>query len=94
MTDAFCLYGAVDSEGNTIDSLLCAKHASKAAKRSFCKALKATHIPSLRVTSVDGNPAYPGAFEELKDEEILPETCTPLIMQIFAQYHRAGSLLY
>lgn len=64
----------MDSAGNTIDFLLCAKRDSNAAKRFFCKALKATHTPSPRVLNVDGNPAYPSAFEELKDEEILPET--------------------
>ncbi len=70
------LYRAVDSSSNTIEFLLCAKRDSKAAKRFFCKALKSTHTPSLRVIDVDGNSAYSSAFEELKEEELLPQSCT------------------
>jgi len=28
------------------------------------------------VINVDGNPAYPSAFNVLRDESVLPETCT------------------
>lgn len=37
------LYRAVDSDGNTLDFLLSAKHDAKAAKRFFRKTLKAIH---------------------------------------------------
>ena len=70
------LYRAVDSSGNTIDFLLRANRDAKAAKRFFRKALKASHTSEPRVINVDGNPAYPSAFEELKDEELLSESCT------------------
>ncbi len=86
------LYRAVDSSGNTVDFLLCAKRDSKAAKRFFCKALKSTHTPSPRVINVDGNSAYSSAFEELKDEEVLAETCTlrscKYLNNIIEQDHR------
>ena len=70
------LYRAVDSSGNTIEFLLRANRDTKAAKRFFRKTLKASHTSEPRVINVDGNPAYSSAFEELEDEEILPETCT------------------
>ena len=45
-----------------------------------------------RMINVDGNTAYPSAFEELKDEEILPETCTlrssKYLNNIIEQDHR------
>lgn len=37
------LYRAVDSAGNTLDFLLSAKRGAKAAKRFFCKTLRAIH---------------------------------------------------
>ena len=70
------LYRAVDSAGNTLDFLLCAKRDAQAAKRFFRKALKASHTVSPRVLNVDKNAAYPGAFEDLQQEELLPESCT------------------
>ncbi len=65
------LYPAVDSDGNTLDFLLTAKWDAQAAKRSFCKALKATHTQEPRVINVDKNAAYPKAIEELKAEKEL-----------------------
>ncbi len=86
------LYRAVDSEGNTIDFLLRAKRDAKAAERFFRKALKASHTPSPRVINVDGNSAYSSAFEELKHEKVLPESCTlrscKYLNNIIEQDHR------
>jgi transposase-like protein len=42
------LYRAVDSEGNTIDFLLCAKRDERAAERFFRKALRAVHTTQPR----------------------------------------------
>ncbi len=70
------LYRAVDSQGNTIDFLLCAKRDSQAAERFFRKSLKASHTSTPRVINVDGSSAYPSAFNALRDEGVLPETCT------------------
>ena len=67
------LYRAVDSQGNTLDFLLTAKRDAKAAKRFFRKMLKAVHISTPRVITVDKNPAYPKAIKELKAAKKLPE---------------------
>ena len=67
------LYRAVDSVGNTLDFLLSAKRDAKAAKRFFCKTLKALHTQTPRVITVDKNPAYPKAIKELKAAKKLPE---------------------
>jgi transposase, IS6 family len=63
----------VDSEGNTIDFLLCAKRDRKAAKRFFRKALRASHTQTPRVITVDKNAAYPPAIEQLKKEKKIPK---------------------
>jgi len=66
------LYRAVDSAGNTLDFLLTAKRDAAAAKRFFRKTLKAIHVQTPRVISVDKNAAYPKAIDELKvDKEWL-----------------------
>ncbi len=70
------LYRAVDSAGNTLDFLLCAKRDAQAAKRFLRKTLKASHTGSTHVINVDNNAAYPSAFEDLQQEEFLPESCT------------------
>lgn len=62
------MYRTVDSSGNTIDFMLSAKRNRPAAKRFFCKALKATHNCSPRIINVDENAAYPSAIDELKAE--------------------------
>ncbi len=67
------LYRAVDSEGNTIDFHLSESRDKEAAKRFFKKAFAASHNRTPRVITVDKNPAYPVAIQELKDEESLPE---------------------
>ena len=66
------LYRAVDSEGNTIDFYLSKTRDHKAAKRFFKKALRSFHVSKPRVITVDKNPAYPIAIEELKKEKKMP----------------------
>ena len=68
------LYRAVDSEGNTLDFLLCAKRNATAAERFLRKTLNASHTQFPRVINVDKNAAYPAAVNDLKAEERLPET--------------------
>jgi len=69
------LYRAIDSSGNTIDFLLCAKRSKKAAKRLLKKASKASHSGKPRVINVDKNAAYPPAVNELKKENVLSKDC-------------------
>src|SRR5260370_40333672 len=47
------LYGAVDSQGNTLEFLLSPTRDALAAKRFFSKALDATHTSTPRVITVD-----------------------------------------
>lgn len=68
------LYRAVDSEGNTIDFYLSESRDKQAVKRFFKKALDASHICKPRVITVDKNPAYPVAIQELKEEKRMPES--------------------
>jgi len=68
------LYRAVDSDENTLDFLLSAKRDAAAAKCFFRKTLKAIHIQTPRVITVDKNAAYPKAIDELKAEKELPKT--------------------
>ena len=65
------LYRAVDSEGYTIDFYLSKSRDKQAAKRFFKKALAASHICKPR--TVDKNPAYPVAIQELKKEKHMPQ---------------------
>jgi transposase-like protein len=67
------LYRAVDSEGNTIDFYLSESRDKQAAKRFFKKALAFSHVSRPRVITVDKNPAYPVAIEELKEERQVPK---------------------
>ena len=62
------LYRAVDSRGQTIDFLLSAKRDAEAAKRFFRKALGQPHTVNPRTITVDKNPAYPCAVEQLKED--------------------------
>ena len=52
--------------------MLSAKRDRKAAKRFFKKALNSNHNQIPRVITVDKNPAYPPAINELKNDKILP----------------------
>ncbi|NSW39550.1 IS6 family transposase [Bacillus sp. Xin1] len=67
------LYRAVDSDGNTIDFYLSESRDKQAANRFFKKALAAFHICKPSVITVDKNPAYPVAIQELKEEKRMPE---------------------
>ena len=62
------LYRAVDSNGDTIDFMLSAKRDTKAARRFFIKALRSPHNQNPRVITVDKNPAYPRALNQLKNK--------------------------
>ncbi|MFS0907119.1 IS6 family transposase [Priestia aryabhattai] len=66
------LYRAVDSKGNTIDFYLSKSRDHKAEKHLFKKALQSFYISIPRVITVDKNPAYPLAMEELKKEKKMP----------------------
>ncbi|WP_070157372.1 IS6 family transposase, partial [Bacillus mycoides] len=66
------LYRAVDSEGNTIDFYLSKSRNHKAAKRFFKKALRSFHVSKPRIITVDKNPAYPIAIEQLKKGKRIP----------------------
>jgi IS6 family transposase len=67
------LYRAVDSNGDTIDFMLSTKRNKKAANRFFKKALNSNHNQIPRIITVDKNPAYPPAVNELKNDKILPQ---------------------
>ncbi len=65
------LYRALDSRGNTIDFMLSENRDAPAAKRFFEKALTSPHNQLPRVITVDKNPAYPTAVQQLKDENAI-----------------------
>ncbi|MBP1964959.1 IS6 family transposase [Paenibacillus aceris] len=65
------LYRTVDSTGKTIDFMLSENRDVPAAKRFFEKALTSPHNQSPRVITVDKNPAYPTAIQQLKDEKTM-----------------------
>ncbi|MGH0498948.1 IS6 family transposase [Bacillus wiedmannii] len=67
------LYRAVDSKGNTIDFCLGKTRDQKTAKHFFKKALRSFHVSQPRVLTVDKNPAYPIAIEQLKKEKSIPD---------------------
>lgn len=67
------LYRAVDSESNTIDFYLNEIRDTKAAKCFFKKALRSFHVSKPRVITVDKNPVYPIAIEQLKKEKSIPD---------------------
>src|SRR3954466_7600809 len=66
------LYRAVDSEGNTFDFYFSKTRDKRAAKCFFKKALRSFHVSKPRVITVDKNPAYPIAVEELRKEKNMP----------------------
>ncbi|PGE19830.1 IS6 family transposase, partial [Bacillus pseudomycoides] len=67
------LYRTVDSKGNSIDFYLSKARNHKAAKRFFKKALRSFHVSKPRIITVDKNPAYPIAIEQLKKEKSIPD---------------------
>jgi transposase-like protein len=66
------LYRAVDSKENKIDFYLSKTRNYKTAKRFFRKALRSFHVSTPLVITVNKNPAYPVAIEELKKEKKMP----------------------
>jgi IS6 family transposase len=86
------LYRAVDSNGNTIDFMLAAYRDVDAAKRFFKKALSSPHNQSPRVITVDKNPAYPPALQQLMNEKNLSKETlirqTKYLNNIVEQDHR------
>jgi len=64
---------AVDPKGNTIDFFIGKTRDQKAAKHFFKKALRSFHVSKPRVITVDKNPAYPVAIQQLKQEKKIPE---------------------
>jgi IS6 family transposase len=67
------LYRAVDSDGNTIDFFLSKMRDTKAAKLFLKKALAFSYVSKPRVITVDKNPAYPVAIQQLKNGKKMPE---------------------
>ncbi len=59
--------------GDTIDFMLSSKSNRKAAKRFFKKALSFNHNQIPKVITVDKNPAYIPAINELKNDKVLPK---------------------
>ena len=53
--------------------MLSSKRNRKTAKRLFKKALSSNHNQIPREITVDKNPAYPSAIDELKNDRILPK---------------------
>jgi IS6 family transposase len=86
------LYRAVDSKGSTVDFMLSANRDIHAAKRFFKKALSSPHNQSPRVITVDKNPTYPPAIEQLMDEKELSKGTiirqTKYLNNIVEQDHR------
>lgn len=68
------LYRAVDSKGDTIDFILNTNRNVRVAKRFFRKALSSDHTQVPRIITVDKNPTYPSALEQLINESVLKET--------------------
>jgi transposase, IS6 family len=86
------LYRAVDSVGNSIDFMLSENRDTYAAKRFFKKALSSPHNQSPRVITVDKNPSYPPALEQLMNEKDLSKETiirqTKYLNYIVEQDHR------
>jgi transposase, IS6 family len=85
-------YRAVDSGGQSIDFLLSARRDAAAAKRFFRKALGQPHTVDLRTITVDKNPAYPCAVEQMKEDGELWRFSRPrqarVLNNIVEQDHR------
>ncbi|GMA66013.1 IS6 family transposase (plasmid) [Alicyclobacillus fastidiosus] len=86
------LYRAVDSNGQTIEFMLSANRDVLAAKRFFKKAISSPHNQAPRVITVDKNPAYPPALQQLKCETVIPQATvmrqTKYLNNIVEQDHR------
>ncbi|GMA63174.1 hypothetical protein GCM10025859_36140 [Alicyclobacillus fastidiosus] len=86
------LFRAVDSTGQTIEFMLSANRDVLAAKRFFKKALSSPHNQAPRVITLDKNPAYPPALQQLKCKTIIPQATlirqTKYLNDIVEQDHR------
>ena len=73
--------------------MLSAKRNKKAAKRFLKKALGSKHNQVPRAITVDKNPAYPPAVNELKNDRILPQNVNlrqiKYLNNIIEQDHRS-----
>jgi len=69
------LYRSIDSQGNTLDFFLSPTRDAHAAEQFLHKTLAASHTSEPRVINVDKNAAYPKAFNELKVEGHILESC-------------------
>ncbi len=69
------MYRAVDPNGQTIDFMLSAKRDGRSAKRFFRKVIQTPHGAPPYAMTVDKNPAYPAAFEQIRSEGIIPKCC-------------------
>ena len=67
------MYRAVDSTGSTVDFMLSEKRDRKAAKRFLKKALSSNHNQIPKVITVNKNPAFSPAINDLKNDKILPK---------------------
>ena len=66
----------VNSKENSIDFYLSKSRDKQAAKRFFKKALAFSYVSKPRLITVDKNPAYPVAIQELKEEKHMPRYTT------------------
>jgi IS6 family transposase len=71
----YYLYRAVDATGAILDFMLSATRDAGAAEQFFRKVLDAGYTTHPRVIAVDRHAAYPPAFEALRQDNSLPETC-------------------
>jgi IS6 family transposase len=82
----------VDSKGATIDFMLTANRDVCAAKRFFRKALSSSHTQTPRVITIDKNPAYPPALQQIINETVISKETlirqTKYLNNIIEQDHR------
>jgi len=86
------LYRAIDSEGNTLDWMLSKTRDEKAVINFFRQIFSNDHSSAPRVIGVDKHASYPPAFQAIKDEGLVPESCAlrpvKYLNNIIEQDHR------